>query len=337
MAESISIADAQLISIILHTLLYGIYLIHFGGCIYVLVIRPRTRNAGKARPMNRTLFCVSIVFVILISLHWVIQVIELFETFRLRTMRKAPNTFYEYITGWKYIFTTAISGVEALVADGTMIYRLYHVWGGNWRVIVLPVLTGLSAFVVAIVAVTKLAFGARHNYFTDNLPWDVAFIALQLALVPRTFFVAHKVIDTSQQNKLYHGRSDRLQACRLIVFNFNPMIGMIAYRIWSVEKYVRASGARSNSRTMPVVAVIVESAAVITGILLIILIAFLTRSGDVQTIILDSLSPVIVSCKAQRDSIGPHQVVIHRASHFRSSSSGSLLVWPRRITYSPRS
>jgi len=71
------------------------------------------------------------------------------------------------------------------------------------------------------------------------------------------------------------------------------VLGLIAYRIWSVESFVRTSESRSNARSMPVVAVIVESAATITGMLLITLVAFLTKSGDVQTIVMDSLGPVI--------------------------------------------
>ncbi|KAF8893081.1 hypothetical protein BD779DRAFT_1508763 [Infundibulicybe gibba] len=128
---ALTLAEAELIGIILHSALYGIFVILFVGSIYVPLSRLRRRTA----PPNRILMSVTIILFILITIHWILQLLRLIDAFIYYADDDGgPSAYYADGAGSKNVTKTAFYIVQTFVGDCTMVYRLYIVWGHNWRV-----------------------------------------------------------------------------------------------------------------------------------------------------------------------------------------------------------
>ncbi|KAF8889030.1 hypothetical protein BD779DRAFT_1671992 [Infundibulicybe gibba] len=139
---ALTIAEAEMIGIILHSALYGIFLVLFVGSLYI----PLSRRRRQSTPPNRFLMSVTIVLFVLITGHWVLQLLRLLDAFIYHADDDGgPSAYYAHETQRKNVVKTAFYVAQTFTGDCAMVYRLYIVWGRNWKVIILPALltTGL--------------------------------------------------------------------------------------------------------------------------------------------------------------------------------------------------
>ncbi|KAF7350817.1 hypothetical protein MSAN_01643400 [Mycena sanguinolenta] len=116
------------------TFLYGIYLVLFCICIYILLNRPR--NLGN------TIFLVTaIVLFILATVQVVITLVM-----GAGEIDYLDIPFHQLGDATDVLYT-----VNNFIADGLVIYRCYAVWGNNVLVTVLPILMLIASTALGVV------------------------------------------------------------------------------------------------------------------------------------------------------------------------------------------
>ncbi|KAJ6565046.1 hypothetical protein B0H10DRAFT_2239280 [Mycena sp. CBHHK59/15] len=106
------------------TFFYGIYLVLFCICMYILLHRPSSRGNTVLLVTAIALFTFSTILIVLILV---------LVTAEIEELASIPS---DSIQNAAYI----IYAINNSIADGLLIYRCYVVWNHDWRVIVLPVM-----------------------------------------------------------------------------------------------------------------------------------------------------------------------------------------------------
>ncbi|KAJ7888511.1 hypothetical protein B0H13DRAFT_2042232 [Mycena leptocephala] len=106
------------------TFFYGIYLVLFCICMYILLHRPSSRENTVLLVTAIALFTFSTILIVLILV---------LVTAEIEELASIPS---DSIQNAAYI----IYAINNSIADGLLIYRCYVVWNHDWRVIVLPVM-----------------------------------------------------------------------------------------------------------------------------------------------------------------------------------------------------
>ncbi|KAJ8696468.1 hypothetical protein PTI98_006336 [Pleurotus ostreatus] len=250
---SLTLPMAELAGIVVHSTLFGIYCILFVGSLYVFF----AKGNGVRRPINRFLLFVDITLFLLIVVHWILQIDRLFEAFIYKAREPGgPAAYYKAAREVKFVVKTAFYVAQMFVGDTTMIYRLYIVWGGDWRIIVLPTITTTALTIAGINVVVSFARQAPGvDIFTSaSGHWIVTVFATTL-------------------------------------FTNILVTSLISWRVWSFSQRLDDINRRS---TRPVIQIVVESALIYTVCLLITHVSYLAKA-PFQFIALDATSPAIVS------------------------------------------
>ncbi|KAF9501995.1 hypothetical protein BDN71DRAFT_506195 [Pleurotus eryngii] len=253
---SLTLPMAELAGIVVHSTLFGTYCILFVGSLYVFFAKEK----GVRRPINKFLLFVDITLFLLIFIHWILQIDRLFEAFIYKAGEPGgPAAYYKAAREVKFVVKTAFYVAQMFVGDTTMIYRLYIVWGSDWRIIVLPTITttaltsrdGLVAGIHVVVSFARQAPGV--DIFTSaSGHWVVTVFATTL-------------------------------------FTNILVTSLISWRVWS---FSRRLDDISRSSTRPVIQIVVESALIYTVCLLITHVSYLAKA-PFQFIALDATSPAI--------------------------------------------
>ncbi|KAF8172522.1 hypothetical protein K438DRAFT_1851339 [Mycena galopus ATCC 62051] len=106
------------------TFFYGIYLVLFCICMYILLHRPFSPGNTVLLVTATALFTFSTILIVLILV---------LVTAEIEELASIPS---DSIQNAAYI----IYAINNSIADGLLIYRCYVVWNHDWRVIVLPVM-----------------------------------------------------------------------------------------------------------------------------------------------------------------------------------------------------
>ncbi|KAF8888818.1 hypothetical protein BD779DRAFT_433557 [Infundibulicybe gibba] len=247
-AMALSISDAALIGLLTHSALYGIYLVFFIGALYVTYTR---RLEGHLKAVNMFLFTGTIVLFLLITANWVIQILRMADAFIYR-IDESPDQYYAAKTP-KSVTNIALNMSQTIVADSTMVYRFYIVWGRSLRVILLPLVliigligTGCGA-AYSMSSISRLT--GQSNFFYTVVSFLGATLMLNLAIS-----------------------------------------GLISYRIWSVNRVV--AGLSSRHRTYSVVYILLENAMLYVACVGSALIGVIL-GDTYQFIVLDTMGPVV--------------------------------------------
>ncbi|KAF4567666.1 hypothetical protein EYR40_006669 [Pleurotus pulmonarius] len=248
---SLTLPMAELAGIVVHSTLFGIYCILFVGSLYVFFAKEK----GVRRPINKFLLIVDITLFILIVVHWILQIDRLFEAFIYKANDPGgPAAYYKAAREVKFVVKTAFYVAQMFVGDTTMIYRLYIVWGGDWRIVVLPTITTTALTIAGINVVVSFARQAPGvDIFTSaSGHWIVTVFATTL-------------------------------------FTNILVTSLISWRVWSFSRRLDDINRRSSR---PVIQIVVESALIYTVCLLITHVSYLAKA-PFQFIALDATSPAI--------------------------------------------
>ncbi|KAF9495566.1 hypothetical protein BDN71DRAFT_1447485 [Pleurotus eryngii] len=163
----LTIPSAELAGILVESTLFGIYLLLFASCIYAY-----TTGRGTRSP---TLLGINILMLFLISSHWILQIVRLFDAFIYSPPLTSSNVYYSNVRDPKFVTKSALYFLQTTLGDLTMVYRLYVVWNRSWLVTILPLLAVLAYFVGGVVEINYFSQLAPQggNFFTSTDPITV--------------------------------------------------------------------------------------------------------------------------------------------------------------------
>ncbi|KAF8506468.1 hypothetical protein JB92DRAFT_3145441 [Gautieria morchelliformis] len=244
---------AVLVGLILQSFFYGVFQVLFIACVYVLLYNGRTSER-----VNWHFLITAILMWILIGVNFALSWSRIMDGFIALqpAFREDPGAIIAYFASlnqWKEVTRTGVYVALTAVADSLFIYRLYIVWGRSKLIVVLPILL-LCGSITSGVGIEVVIGTTTSGLFASSLAgWATSFFSISLV-----------------QN---------------VITTF-----LIVYRIWRVNMNVaRGLGNRS---LWPVMAVILESGAIYSSTLLVLLAAYVSNSF-VQYVALDMLVPII--------------------------------------------
>lgn len=210
--------------------------------------------------MNWHMLVTSLVMWLLITINFGLSWSRIMDAFVVLRpgLREDPGIIIEYfadLAHWKEVARTGVYVGLTAVADTLFIYRCYVIWGRSIYIIALPILLLCCSITAGIgIEVVIGTAGATTNLFATSLAtWAQSFFAISLVQNVLTTF-------------------------------------LIVYRIWRVNIGVTALG--QNHSLWPVMAVVLESGAVYSSTLLLLLMTYVSGSFA-QYIALDMLVPII--------------------------------------------
>ncbi|KAF8888806.1 hypothetical protein BD779DRAFT_433028 [Infundibulicybe gibba] len=187
--------------------------------------------------------------------HWVIVVLRAADAFIYKVDGNA-DVFYLDLRNPKGLAKDILLICQIIVADSTMVYRLYIVWGRSWRKVLIPL--------ILTILLVGSGFGAIDIYgrFASEQYNPPAISALFVVV----FFGATLILN--------------------IVIS-----GLISYHIWSINHRI-AQFTGQRHRINLIIHILLEGAVLYVGCLCFSLVGFMTRGSTYQFILLDVTSPL---------------------------------------------
>ncbi|KAG2337277.1 hypothetical protein BDR05DRAFT_970416 [Suillus weaverae] len=255
MASTISLDAGTLLALVLEGVTYGFSVLMFIGTIWALTYKQRMQDA------SRPIAVVAILLLILSTVHIVVNTIRAEDGLvkDRNTFPGGPVAFFADLTQQTVAIKNVLYVLQTLLADGVVIYRCYVVWQSVW-VIILPSMLWCSVAVAGVGTTYSFAQipnnsgSAYVNEQGQPVQWVTAFFASTIA-------------------------TNLLSS------------GLLAYRIWMIERSVSAGRAKKDTM-MPIVRVLMDAAVLYSVVLLTALFCFV-YSNDGEVVISDMLMPII--------------------------------------------
>ncbi|KAL0955937.1 hypothetical protein HGRIS_002123 [Hohenbuehelia grisea] len=255
MVSQLPLEIAGMVSVWFEALLYGIYCSLFFEAMYIIV---KKKIMSKTLP-SKVFFIGSVLMFIIATIHIALNLYRLLKGYIWLVDTVKPETYFLDLGRWENVAHNAFNAIMTWIADFLVIYRCFLVWNNNYYIIIVPSLLVIMSIIsnaIALDLFTKVPFG---TIFGPNLiHWMNTIYAL--ALVQNTMTT-----------------------------------GLIAYRIWAQERDTRRVGIHSNgskSSLMPIVRIIVESAAIYSLELLVLIILYaLGHNG--QFVVQEAVVPTV--------------------------------------------
>ncbi|KAF8188727.1 hypothetical protein BJ912DRAFT_1106823, partial [Pholiota molesta] len=221
---------------------------------FVLTCWVLVKKRQSAHSINKSMIIISTLMFLIATLHISVSYVRIIKAFII--LRNEPGGTYAFfirLSEFTYVFEMSIFMTQILLGDGLVLWRAYKIWGDRLSVIIFPL---LLMFGSAIVDIRILIFFAKTSFVpTANPPlyeWFYFFPTTTLAT-----------------NLL--------------------CTGLVAYRIWYFN---RRTGTLVGNSLRPVFLLVIESGAIYSATLIILLIAYGTGSL-ITNLILDALSSII--------------------------------------------
>ncbi|KAI3604392.1 beta-lactamase family protein [Moniliophthora roreri] len=233
-------------------------------------------QATPGRKVNKLLILLALTFfmictatVIVDVVHAIIGFITLRGTISASAFFAQPGPPTMVTRGFLYMAITVL-------ADAVVAYRCFVVW--NSRVIAaIPWMMWLG-LVSACIGVWYDLFRIRHNPESVWVlgDWIKAFYGSSLAT---------NLISTGQRSTVSVSESGNI--------DIRQLTGLLAFRIWSINRYHDSDGQRlRNSTLMNFMRVVVDSGTIYSVFLIITLIVF-TCGSNLQFVLTNAMSPII--------------------------------------------
>ncbi|KAG1842251.1 hypothetical protein DFJ58DRAFT_732108 [Suillus subalutaceus] len=225
---------AAVMSSVLEGILYGFSVLMCLGTIWTFTYKRHMQDANRPIAVVATLlFVLSTAHIVVVIIHIERGLVKYRDTFP-----GGPVAFFADVTQDTFVIKNAIYTLQTLLGDGVVnlpfgqkIYRCYVVWQSAW-VIILPCMMwcGVAASGVCSVYYFSQASTAEiENFFASRIGhWVATFLASTLAT---------NVLST----------------------------GLLAYRIWMIERKV--SAIRTTKRKVPILRVLVDAAVLYSAAL----------------------------------------------------------------------
>jgi len=237
----------------LESLVYGCFLVTFIMNVYVHLDFKRRQNTH-----NRVMFSFSIVMFILATMHLAMncyRMIRGYVDFRLAP--GGPVGYIGTLSLWDHIFKDTLYATQSILGDAAAVYRCWILWSRDYRVIIIPT--------IMLIASTISGYMVCGLY--PSIPPDATVFDPRLTNWITTFYsiaVAQNISTT----------------------------GLMAWRLWHGEKNSARYRMGSRGSLMPVLRILVESAALYLFVE-ILLLSLYSVDYNAQYILLECVTPVV--------------------------------------------
>ncbi|KAF8888823.1 hypothetical protein BD779DRAFT_433796 [Infundibulicybe gibba] len=250
---ALSVSMAALVGLLVHSALYGVYIVFFIGALYVAYTK---RISGYLRGIDTFLLTMTVALFLLITAEWIVQIIRMTDAF-------VDGHFQNYYPGNtpQNAANIALHVGQIIVADSTMLYRLYIVWRRSRRIIIIPL----------ILIIALIVTGSGAIYSTSPISRTTEELGL---------FLLSPIGDYSMIVSFLGAT---------LVLNL-IISGLISYRIWSINREV--TGLTGKHKTYSIVYILLENATLYVGCIGSSLIGFILQDAY-QFTIMDSTGPAI--------------------------------------------
>ncbi|KAF7355986.1 hypothetical protein MVEN_00928000 [Mycena venus] len=184
--QDITILPANLATLVLESFLYGLLLLLFISTIYFLAMRRTlagTTQTAKHHLTSLVFLGVTALF-LLVTVHWSIVIYQAFFAFIHLGSFVAEDAFYADLAQKTEVAKAVLFFLAVLLGDALVTYRLWVIWGGNRKIVILPIfaLIGLAVAETGIaVELTKWEPRLRGASFDDeSRPWEATGFVLSL-------------------------------------------------------------------------------------------------------------------------------------------------------------
>ncbi|TFK55094.1 hypothetical protein OE88DRAFT_1732367 [Heliocybe sulcata] len=198
MTGQLNVAQGHLFGTVFEAGLYGIYLVLFIACLYIFRTSSRRYTRSNKIIMGTIwlMFCISTA-----HLGGTIQSLEAgFFDVRPAT----PESYFNDKSAWLNLMNKSLYGVNIIVGDSLLIYRLHVMYHSNHWIIIPPIMTVLA---------TIVTWGLLVWEFSRLAPGETAFAESVKKLAPAAFSLS--------------------LATNLII------TALIVHRIWQAERRLR--------------------------------------------------------------------------------------------------
>ncbi|KAN0082388.1 hypothetical protein V8E55_008183 [Tylopilus felleus] len=192
----IPLDKAELLSVLLESLLYGFSLLMFGATIWTLLSHRYTHQ------INRRMFTAACALLLCSTAHLIIDIIRIMEGLILYrdTYPGGPISYFSNVSQWTFVTKNYLFTAQTLIGDGVVLYRCYMVWQSK-LIMILPALLWCASAATGIGSPYTASKVTQSEVFGGALSqWITAFWATALAtnllttllLVCRIWYVDHK-------------------------------------------------------------------------------------------------------------------------------------------------
>ncbi|KAJ6519377.1 hypothetical protein C8R45DRAFT_19776 [Mycena sanguinolenta] len=252
MPSPVSLVQAFLVSFWLEGVLYGFFVCIFALSVVVNVGTPKHQTVH-----SRAMFIVGIVTFVLATIHISINCMRMMRGYvDHSSLPGGPVGYLGVLSQWDHVFNNVIYATQSILGDCVAVYRCWVLWNRNFFVVCVPSLMVIASAVSGYM--TCAIFAKIHpgsTVFNNALDaWIKTFFAIA---------VAQNVITTT----------------------------LMAWRIADAEKQSSAYRT-SKSNLIPILRILVESAALYLTAEIILLILYVANS-NAQYIVLEAITPII--------------------------------------------
>lgn len=173
---SMSLIAVTVTSLFLESLLYGVFLV-----LFIISVFFTLRKRGRSGMVSTfSLVAVSVMFV-LATMHIVASLVRALTAFV--NDNNNPDNYLFTLNGQIDAIRSMAYGLQTLVGDGLMLYRLYVVWHDDKRVFIPVFLCFLANIGVGVSALLNVARVSLAELFTSKVSsLMVWFFALTLSI-----------------------------------------------------------------------------------------------------------------------------------------------------------
>ncbi|KAK0432694.1 hypothetical protein EV421DRAFT_2089207 [Armillaria borealis] len=153
----IPLVSANLATAAVEGLLYGVFLVLDLTSITLLFTREASFSSGTTRTssfvvMRRPMFIGAVILLVSVTGHWICTVVRLFDAIVNFEGGQQALKYYADLSQTTEVVKTGFLTGSVVTGDAMIIYRLWVVWGFNYRIIMFPLgtLVGLTVCGVGI-------------------------------------------------------------------------------------------------------------------------------------------------------------------------------------------
>ncbi|KAJ6483681.1 hypothetical protein DFH09DRAFT_1211906 [Mycena vulgaris] len=166
---------------------------------------------------NRLLLPTLCLIWVLSMTHWIIDIIRVMQAFL--DDPAGALVYYADVSNPLEIAKTAVYTTVTITGDFFLIFRCFMVWNRKWAVVIVPILLWLGTVVTGYGATHALLLARRGGVFFHGLNlWITTFFAMSLSLnIICTTAIAYRILRTRMDLHKYHAQNSRVYSA-LIIF-----------------------------------------------------------------------------------------------------------------------
>ncbi|KAN0082390.1 hypothetical protein V8E55_008185 [Tylopilus felleus] len=238
----IPLDKAELLGVMLESLLYGFSLLMFGATVWTLMFQ---RSSHR---VNYKMLIVACFLLLISTTHLVIDFVRTMNGFILYrdTYPGGPIAYFADVSDWTFVAENFVFTAQTLIGDGVVLYRCYVVWQSK-LVMILPALlwcatavTGIATPYTASKVTQEKVFGGRLSQWIAAY-WITALVTNLVA----TLMLACRIWYIDQRTTRLRGNQEsRLRPIlRSIIdagaiYTFTLIVALICFLCKSDVQYV---------------------------------------------------------------------------------------------------